>query len=244
MDFLRLNAAYIEAPAISLDFAIAEKANNVRCVPLDTAWSDVGSWSEIWKQMQKDDDGNVVHGEGEFLLTDTRDSYAYSNHGCVALVGLENVVVVSTEDAVLVASKAHAESVKSIVEQLRANGKAQAFYHNQVHRPWGWYKTINRGDRYQVKCIMVKPGGTLSLQSHHHRSEHWIVVKGTLEVTKGDEVELLSENQSTYIPIGRPHRLANPGKIPAFLIEVQSGPYLDDDDIVRFEDVYRRGGGE
>ena len=244
LDFLRLNAAYIEAPAISLDFAIAEKANNVRCVPLDTAWSDVGSWSEIWNQMQKDDDGNVVHGEGEFLLTDTRDSYAYSNHGCVALVGLENVVVVSTEDAVLVASKEHAESVKSIVEQLRANGKAQAFYHNQVHRPWGWYKTINRGDRYQVKCIMVKPGGTLSLQSHHHRSEHWIVVKGTLEVTKGDEIELLSENQSTYIPIGRPHRLANPSKIPAFLIEVQSGPYLDEDDIVRFEDVYRRGGGE
>ena len=165
-------------------------------------------------------------------------------HGCVALVGVENVIVVATEDAVLVASKDQAESVKAIVEQLKDNRRAHAFYHNRVYRPWGWYQTINRGDRYQVKCIMVKPGGTLSLQNHFHRSEHWVVVKGTLEVTKGEEVELLSENESTYIPIGKKHRLGNPGKIPAFLIEVQLGAYLDEDDIIRFNDIYRRSANE
>jgi mannose-1-phosphate guanylyltransferase / mannose-6-phosphate isomerase len=240
LDFLRLGAAYAEAPAISLDYAIAEKTNDLRCVPLTTPWSDVGSWSAVWSLMPKDDLGNVVHGEGEVMLADTKGSYAYSDHGCVALLGMENVVVVATEDAVLVASKEHAESVKVIVERLKANGGAHALYHNRVYRPWGWYQSINRGDRYQVKCIMVKPGAKLSLQSHFHRSEHWVVVKGTLQVTKDTEVELLSENQSTYIPIGQPHRLANPGKIPAFLIEVQSGSYLDEDDIVRLEDIYGR----
>jgi mannose-1-phosphate guanylyltransferase/mannose-6-phosphate isomerase len=240
LDFLRLGAAYAEAPAIALDYAIAEKTSNIRCVLLATPWSDVGSWSAVWSLMPKDDAGNVVHGEGEVMLADTGGSYAYSDHGCVALVGVENVVVVATEDAVLVASKEQAESVRGIVERMKANGRAHAFYHNRVYRPWGWYQTINRGDRYQVKCIMVKPGGMLSLQSHYHRSEHWVVVKGTLQVTKGDEVELLSENQSTYIPIGKPHRLANPGKIPAFLIEVQSGSYLEENDIVRFADAYDR----
>jgi len=245
LDFLRLDAtSYAEAPAISLDYAIAEKVGNIRCVPLTTGWSDVGSWSAVWELMPKDDECNVVQGEGKVLLAETRGSYAYSEQGCLALVGLENVVVVATEDAVLVASRAHTESVKAIVERLKGNGSAHALQHNRVYRPWGWYQTLNRGDRYQVKCIMVKPGGTLSLQSHFHRTEHWVVVKGTLEVTKGEEVELLSENQSTYIPIGKPHRLANPGKIAAFLIEVQSGPYLDEDDIVRFEDVYRRAAGE
>ncbi len=154
---------------------------------------------------------------------------------------MENIVVVAMEDAVLVASKDYAEQVKGVVEQLKSNGRSHALQHNRVYRPWGWYQTLNRGERYQVKCIMVKPGGKLSLQSHHHRSEHWIVVKGTLEVTKGAETVLLSENQSTYIPIGEPHRLANPGKIPAFLIEVQSGSYLDESDIVRLDDIYGRG---
>jgi mannose-1-phosphate guanylyltransferase/mannose-6-phosphate isomerase len=242
LDFLRLDNAYAEAPAISLDYGIAEKTSNMRCVPLATAWSDVGSWSAVWSLMPKDDAGNVLHGEGEVMLADTRGSYAYSDHGCVALLGVENVVVVQTEDAVLVASKEQAEAVKGIVDRLKANGGAHALYHNRVYRPWGWYQTINRGDRYQVKCIMVKPGGTLSLQRHFHRSEHWVVVKGTLEVTKSEKVELLSENRSTYIPLGEKHRLANPGKIPAFLIEVQSGSYLDEDDIVRFEDVYSRNG--
>ena len=244
LDFLRLGADYAKAPAISLDYAIAEKADRIRCVPLAAAWSDVGSWSAIWTLMPKDGAGNVLHGEGEVLLADTAGSYVYSDHGCVALVGVENVIVVATEDAVLVASKDQAESVKAIVKQLKDNRRAHAFYHNRVYRPWGWYQTINRGDRYQVKCIMVKPGGTLSLQNHFHRSEHWVVVKGTLEVTKGEEVELLSENESTYIPIGKKHRLGNPGKIPAFLIEVQLGAYLDEDDIIRFNDIYRRSANE
>jgi mannose-1-phosphate guanylyltransferase / mannose-6-phosphate isomerase len=244
LGFLVLSRAYAQAPEISLDHAVAEKASNLACVPLNTPWSDVGSWSAVWSLMEKNDAGNVLHGEGEILIEDTRGSFVYSDHGCVALVGLENVVVVATEDSVLVASKEHAESVKSIVEQLKSNGRAHVLQHNRVYRPWGWYQSLNRGERYQVKCIMVKPGGKLSLQSHHHRSEHWVVVKGTLEVTKGDATEFLSENQSTYIPIGEKHRLANPGKIPAFLIEVQSGAYLDEDDIVRFEDIYRRSSTE
>jgi mannose-1-phosphate guanylyltransferase/mannose-6-phosphate isomerase len=194
--------------------------------------------------MTKDEAGNVAHGDGKVMLADTKGSYAYSDHGCLALIGVENVVVVATEDAVLVASREHTESVRGVVEQLKTNGEAHALHHNRVYRPWGWYQTINRGDRYQVKCIMVKPGGILSLQSHFHRSEHWVVVKGTLEVTKDGEVEIMSENQSTYIPLGKPHRLANPGKIPAFLIEVQSGSYLDEDDIVRLEDIYGRGTAE
>jgi mannose-1-phosphate guanylyltransferase/mannose-6-phosphate isomerase len=244
LGFLRLNGAYAQVPAISLDYAIAEKADNLRCVPLDTPWSDVGSWSAVWSLLEKDACGNVALGEGEILLEDTRNSLAYSDQACVALVGLENVVVVATEDAVLVASKECAEAVKSIVEHLKGNGRVHALEHTRVYRPWGWYQSLNRGERYQVKCIMVKPGGRLSLQSHLHRSEHWVVVKGTLEVTRGDEVELLSENQSTYIPIGKKHRLANPGKIPAFLVEVQSGAYLGEDDIVRLEDDYRRSPGD
>lgn len=240
LDFVRLGSAYAEAPSISFDYAIAEKVEDIRCVPLTTPWCDAGSWSAVWNLMAKDEAGNVAHGNGKVMLADTKGSYAYTDHGCLALVGVKNVVVVATEDAVLVAAKEHAESVKSVVEQIRANGEAQALYHNRVYRPWGWYQTLNRGDRYQVKCIMVKPGGILSLQSHFHRSEHWVVVKGTLEVTKDGKVDLISENQSTYIPIGESHRLANPGKIPAFLIEVQSGSYLDEDDIVRFEDLYGR----
>jgi mannose-1-phosphate guanylyltransferase/mannose-6-phosphate isomerase len=160
------------------------------------------------------------------------------------LVGLENVVVVAMEDAVLVASKDQSEQIKRVVDHLKGNGGDLALQHNRVYRPWGWYQGLNRGERYQVKCIMVKPGGKLSLQSHHHRSEHWVVVTGTVEVTRGDRVEMLSENQSTYIPVGEKHRLANPGKIPAFLIEVQSGAYLDEDDIVRYDDIYRRSPNE
>jgi len=159
-------------------------------------------------------------------------------------VGLENVVVVVMDDAVLVTSKDQSESIKSVVDHVKGTTPELAAQHNRVYRPWGWYETLNRGTRYQVKCIMVKPGSKLSLQSHHHRSEHWVVVSGTLEVTKDAKLELLSENQSTYIPIGQKHRLANPGKIPAFLIEVQSGPYLGEDDIVRFEDIYGRSTNE
>ena len=200
----------------------------------------MGSWSALWDFLDKDPQGNVVQGTGTAILEDTTDSYVYSDHGCVALVGMENAIVVAMEDAVLVASKDHGEAIKKVVNHLKSNGHSQALQHNRVYRPWGWYQGLSRGDRYQVKCIMVKPKATLSLQSHHHRSEHWVVVTGTVEVTRGDEVTLLSENQSTYIPIGQKHRLANPGKIPAFLIEVQSGPYLDEDDITRYADVYGR----
>ena len=244
LTFRVLNGSYKEAPAISLDYAVAEKAPNMRCVPLKTSWSDVGSWSAVWSFMDKDAAGNVVRGDGEVILEDTRNSFAFSDHACVALVGVENVVVVAMEDAVLVAAKDQSEQIKRVVDHLKGNGGDLALQHNRVYRPWGWYQGLNRGERYQVKCIMVKPGGKLSLQSHHHRSEHWVVVTGTLEVTRGDQVQILSENQSTYIPIGEKHRLANPGKIPAFLIEVQSGAYLDEDDIVRYDDIYRRSADE
>jgi mannose-1-phosphate guanylyltransferase/mannose-6-phosphate isomerase len=244
LTFRVLNSSYQEAPAISLDYAVAEKAPNMRCVPLKTSWSDVGSWSAVWSFMDKDNAGNVVRGDGQVILEDTRNSFAFSNHACVALVGVENVVVVAMEDAVLVAAKDQSEQIKRVVDHLKGNGGDLALQHNRVYRPWGWYQGLNRGERYQVKCIMVKPGGKLSLQSHHHRSEHWVVVTGTVEVTRGDRVEMLSENQSTYIPVGEKHRLANPGKIPAFLIEVQSGAYLDEDDIVRYDDIYRRSPNE
>lgn len=246
LGFVRLGEAYAKAPNISFDYAVAEKASNLSCVPLTTPWSDVGSWAALWQLMEKDADGNAVRveGHGHVLLEGTRNSYAYSDHSCVALVGVEDMVVIAMEDAVLVASKEQLESVREIVANLKGNGHYQALEHNRIYRPWGWYQGLNKGERYQVKCIMVKPGGVLSLQSHFHRSEHWVVVTGTVEVRRGEETELLSENESTYIPIGKPHRLSNPGKIPAFLIEVQSGPYLAEDDIVRFEDVYQRQSSE
>lgn len=244
LGFRVLNGAYSKAPAISLDYAIAEKADNLICVPLNTFWSDIGSWSSVWNSMDKDPSGNVFAGEAEIIVEGVEDSFAFSDHACVALVGVENLVVVAMQDAVLVASKNHVESIKHVVARLKSNGCGLAMEHSRVHRPWGWYQGLNRGDRYQVKCIMVKPGGRLSLQSHYHRSEHWVVVGGTLEVTRGDQVEILSENQSTYIPIGQKHRLANPGKVPAFLIEVQSGAYLNEDDIVRYDDVYGRSSSE
>jgi mannose-1-phosphate guanylyltransferase/mannose-6-phosphate isomerase len=245
LSFRVLNGSYQHAPAISLDYAVAEKAGNIRCVPLKTAWSDVGSWSAVWDFMDKDPAGNVVRGNGRVILENTRSSFAFSDNSCVALVGVENVVVVAMQDAVLVASKDRAEQIKRVVDYLKGNGGGHlALQHNRVYRPWGWYQGLNRAERYQVKCIMVKPGAKLSLQSHHHRSEHWVVVTGTLEVTRGDQVQILSENQSTYIPIGVKHRLDNPGKIPAFLIEVQSGAYLDEDDIVRYDDIYGRRANE
>jgi len=244
LGFRVLDGSYSTAPAVSLDYAVAEKAPNMICVPLETPWSDLGSWSALWNVLEKDARGNVSCGDGEVILHNTRDSFAYSDQACITLVGVEDLVVVATQDAVLVAAKREAEQIKQVVEYLKSNGRGLALQHNRVHRPWGWYQCLNRGDRYQVKCIMVKPGGRLSLQSHHHRSEHWVVVKGTLEVTLDEQVESLTENQSTYIPIGKRHRLANPGKVPAFLIEVQSGAYLEEDDIIRHDDVYRRSEAE
>ena len=244
LGFRQLGDSYARAPSISFDYAIMEKASDITCVPLSTSWSDVGSWSELWSYLEKDAQGNVVRGEGKIHLQDAKGNYAYSDHASLALVGVENLVIVAMGDVVLVASKDSAEAIKSVVKKLKGSGEDVALQHRRVYRPWGWYEGVNRGERYQVKCIMVKPGGMLSLQSHHHRSEHWVVVKGTLEVTKGEETSLLTENQSTFIPIGEKHRLSNPGKIPAFLIEIQSGPYLNEDDIIRFEDIYRRNAGE
>jgi mannose-1-phosphate guanylyltransferase / mannose-6-phosphate isomerase len=243
LDFLRLDAgAYGVVPDISIDYAIMEKAENVACVPLSGQWSDLGSWPAIWEVLDKDGEGNAA--QGDVIFHDSKNSFAYSENACLAVVGLENVLVVATKDAVLVASKEHAQSVKDVVDKLRDNGRPEVVFHKRVYRPWGWFEGLDRDRRFQVKRIMVKPGAQLSLQSHHHRAEHWIVVEGTLEVTVENQVKLLNENQSTYIPLGARHRLTNPGKIPAFLIEVQSGSYLGEDDIVRYEDIYGRAAAE
>lgn len=239
LDFVRLDdQVYGGVPDISIDYAIMEKARNVACVPLAAQWSDLGAWPAIWEVLDKDANSNAAHGD--VIFQDTKGSYAYSEHTCLAVVGLEDVLVVATKDAILVASKAHAQSVKAVVDQLKAKDRPEVVFHKQVYRPWGWFEGLDRGDRFQVKRIMVKPGAQLSLQSHYHRAEHWIVVEGTLEVTIDNQVQLLNENQSTYIPLGARHRLANPGRIPAYLIEVQSGSYLGEDDIVRYEDIYGR----
>ena len=239
LDFLRLDQdAYERLPDISIDYAIMEKSNRVRCVPLATSWSDLGSWSAIWDVAQKDAAGNATRGD--VIVQGAANSFAYSENACLALVGVKDVIVVATKDAVLVASKAHAQAVKTVVEKLNASRREEIVSHKRCYRPWGWYEGLDRGDRFQVKRIMVKPGAQLSLQSHFHRAEHWIVVLGTLQVTIDEEVKLLSENESTYIPIGARHRLSNPGRIPAYLIEVQSGAYLGEDDIVRYEDLYGR----
>jgi mannose-1-phosphate guanylyltransferase/mannose-6-phosphate isomerase len=244
LEFSLLGDSYAQAPSISLDYAILEKADNIVCVPLATGWSDVGSWSELWSYSGKDARGNVTRSDGKVLITGSENCFVCSDGAYVTLVGVKDLVVVALRDAVLVMSRDHAEEIKSVVAELKSNGSDIALRHDRVYRPWGWYQGLNRGERYQVKCLMVKPGAKLSLQSHHHRSEHWVVVSGTLEVTKGEETAFLTENQSTYIAVGEKHRLSNPGRIPAFLIEVQSGAYLNEDDIVRFEDIYHRGAEE
>ena len=243
--FVRPDKAKFEAiPAESIDYAVMEKCPasgdyDVRMVPLAAQWSDLGAWDAVWQVGAKDDAGNSVHGDT--LLHDSHDCLVHASGRLVGVVGLDNVVVVETPDAVLVADRGHAQDVKHVVGALQAAGRGEHSLHRQVHRPWGWYDSIDQGERFQVKRIMVKPGASLSLQKHHHRAEHWVVVSGTAEVTNGDQVLLLTENQSTYIPLGQVHRLANPGKLPLEIIEVQSGSYLGEDDIVRFEDHYGRG---
>ncbi len=244
LEFKALGESYAQSDAISLDYAILEKADNIACVPLTTSWSDVGTWSELWSYSDKDGRGNVSKSNGKVLLEDSGNCFAYSEDTYVALVGVKDLVVVALRDAILVLSKDHAEDIKSVLAELRGDDSGITLHHDRVYRPWGWYQGLHRGERYQVKCLMVKPGAKLSLQSHHHRSEHWVVVIGTLEVTKGDDTKFLTESQSTYVAIGGRHGLSNPGKIPAFLIEVQSVAYLEEDDIVRFEDVCRRGAHE
>ncbi len=239
MDFIRLDRdAFAASPADSIDYAVMEKTTAGVVVPLDAGWSDVGSWSALWDISEHDEDGNAHHGD--VISLDCRNTYAYGSRHLVAMLGLNDIVVVETDDAVLVGHRDHMQHVKDIVAALKAKGRPETTWHRKVYRPWGAYDSIDHGDRFQVKRITVKPGGTLSLQMHHHRAEHWVVVSGTAEVTRGDETILLGENQSTYIPLGVTHRLRNPGVLPLELIEVQSGSYLGEDDIVRFEDSYGR----
>jgi mannose-1-phosphate guanylyltransferase / mannose-6-phosphate isomerase len=206
--------------------------------PLAAGWNDLGAWDAVWQVAQKDEHGNAAVGDA--LFADTRNTLVHATSRLVGVVGLDDVVVVETPDAVMVARRDKSQDVKQIVNALGREQRGEQALHRKVHRPWGWYDSIDRGPRDQVKRIMVKPGASLSLQMHHHRAEHWIVVNGTAEVTVGDKVILLTENQSTYIPLGETHRLRNPGKVPLEIIEVQSGSYLGEDDIVRFEDTYGR----
>jgi len=242
LGFFRLDAAaYGRARAISFDYAVMEKADHVAAVPLDSGWSDLGSWDALWKIAGPDADGMATIGP--VTAVDCHDSYLRSEDPAIRLVGLglDGIVAVAMHDAVLVAAKDRAQDVRDVVTALRAAGAPQADDYPRFHRPWGWYETLCLGGRFQVKRIMVKPGGVLSLQSHMHRSEHWVVVEGTAEITVGDEVKLVTENQSVYIPLGEKHRMANRGQLPMYLIEVQTGAYLGEDDIVRYEDVYNRG---
>ncbi|CAN7199762.1 mannose-1-phosphate guanylyltransferase/mannose-6-phosphate isomerase [Pseudoxanthomonas sp. LjRoot168] len=237
-DFVRLDRdAFAACPSDSIDYAVFEKTAHAMVLPVDIGWNDVGSWSALWEVAERDEHGNAHHGD--VIAVDSRNSYAYAQR-LVALVGVDDIVVVETDDAVLVARKDRVQDVKQVVARLKKEQRSQAILHREVHRPWGSYDSVDNGGRHQVKRIKVKPGAALSLQMHHHRAEHWIVVSGTAKVTRGDETLLLSENESTYIPLGVKHRLENPGKVPLELIEVQSGSYLGEDDIVRFEDVYGR----
>lgn len=241
LNFTRLDAeAFGRARAISVDYAIMEKADWVVAVPLECGWSDLGSWDALWAAAGPDSAGNAV--SGDVLAVDCEGSYLRSEDPNMALValGLKDVVAVAMRDAVLIADKTRSQEIKGLVETLGKAGKPQAEDYPRFHRPWGWYETLCLDHRFQVKRIMVKPGGILSLQSHRHRSEHWIVVAGTAEVTIGEETRLVTENEGVYIPLGAKHRMANPGKVPMYMIEVQTGAYLGEDDIVRYEDLYDR----
>ena len=240
LTFLRVGAeAFSASPSDSIDYAVMERTRHAAVVPVDMGWSDVGAWSALWDIAAKDEDGNVT--QGDVVLSGARNVYARSDDGLlVAVVGLEDVVVVATDDAVLVIDRERAQDVMHIVERLKAERRDEHALHTTVHRPWGSYRGVDRGERFQVKRITVKPGEKLSLQMHYHRAEHWIVVEGTALVTRGEEAVLVYENQSIHIPMGTVHRLENPGKVPLHLIEVQSGGYLGEDDIVRLDDSYAR----
>lgn len=239
LDFVRLDKnAFSACPADSLDYVVMEKTDRGIVTPVDVQWNDLGSWTSLFDVGEKDACGNTV--SGDVLLQDANNCFLHSNDKLLAAVGIEDIVAVVTSDAVLVAHKNKSQDVKEVVVRLRESRRNEAMTHSKVYRPWGWYETTDTDKRFQVKRITVKPGHVLSLQKHHHRAEHWVVVSGTAEITNGDKKFLLSEDQSTYIPIGIPHRLANPGKIPLEIIEVQTGPYLGEDDIVRMDDIYDR----
>jgi mannose-1-phosphate guanylyltransferase/mannose-6-phosphate isomerase len=241
--FVRPGKVEFEAiPAESVDYAVMEHCPgsdfSIKMVPLDAGWNDLGAWDAVWSVLPKDDSGNAHFGD--VLTIDSKNTLAHATSRLVSLVGVEDLIVVETPDAVLVADKSRSQDVKHIVTQLQKTKREEHTLHRKVHRPWGWYDSIDEGGRFKVKRIQVKPGASLSLQKHHHRAEHWVVVTGTAEISCGDKKLLLTENQSTYIPLGEVHRLANPGTIPLEIIEVQSGSYLGEDDIVRFEDHYGR----
>ncbi len=241
MDFVRPDAEiFDQCPSDSIDYAVMEKTDLGGVVALDCGWSDVGAWSALWEVGERDGDGNVC--KGDVIVDNCRGNYIRSDSRLVAATGVDNLVVVETADAVLVADRDKVQDVKAIVNALKSQERSEASLHRKVYRPWGSYESLVTADRFQVKRIVVNPGQTLSLQMHHHRAEHWIIVQGTAEVTCEDKVFMLGEDESTYIPLGHKHRLANPGQIPLELIEVQSGTYLGEDDIVRFEDVYGRSG--
>jgi mannose-1-phosphate guanylyltransferase/mannose-6-phosphate isomerase len=243
LGFFRLDeAAYGGARKVSFDYAVMEKAASVMAVPFSGGWSDLGSWDALWQAEMPDANGVALHGPA--TAVDCRDTYLRSEESALQVVGLglDGIVVVAMRDAVLVADKSRAQEVKQVVETLNAAKVPQGEHYPRFHRPWGWYETLCLDTRFQVKRIMVRPGGVLSLQSHMHRSEHWVVVAGTAEVTIGEERKLVSENQGVYIPLGTVHRMANPGQVPMYLIEVQTGAYLGEDDIIRYEDVYNRAG--
>jgi len=240
LDFCRLDeASFAVCPPESIDFAVMEHTRQAVVVPAEIGWNDVGSWSALWQILEGDADGNVLRGD---VYTDgVQNSMIRAENRFVAVIGVKDLVVVETKDAVMVVHKDQVQGVKKIVDALKKTSRTEHMRHTSVYRPWGSYEGIDVGERFQVKRITVNPGGKLSLQMHHHRAEHWVVVSGTARITCGDEEKFLTENESTYIPIGVKHRLENPGKMPLHLIEVQSGGYLGEDDIVRFEDIYKRG---
>ncbi|MDQ4428559.1 mannose-1-phosphate guanyltransferase [Yokenella regensburgei] len=239
LDFIRVDeAAFLACPEESVDYAVMERTADAVVVPMDAGWSDVGSWSSLWEISHHTAEGNVHHGD--VISHKTENSYVYAESGLVTTVGVKDLVVVQTKDAVLIADRHAVQDVKKVVERIKADGRHEHHIHREVYRPWGKYDSIDAGDRYQVKRITVKPGEGLSLQMHHHRAEHWIVVAGTAKVTINDDITLLGENESVYIPLGATHCLENPGKIPLDLIEVRSGSYLEEDDVVRFADRYGR----
>jgi mannose-1-phosphate guanylyltransferase/mannose-6-phosphate isomerase len=241
LDFVRIDkSAFERVVGESIDYAVMEKTRDAVVLPLDAGWSDVGSWSSLFDALPADEDGNVL--TGDVLVHDTHDCYVHSTSRLVAAVGMDDHVIVETKDAILVAPKERVQDVKELVAKLKKSGRSESALHREVFRPWGSYDSIDFGDRFQVKRLSVKPGGVLSLQMHHHRAEHWVVVEGTARITCDDKTFLLSENQSTYIPVGSTHRIENPGKVYLHIVEVQSGSYLGEDDIVRFEDNYGRQG--
>ncbi|MCU7800720.1 MAG: mannose-1-phosphate guanylyltransferase/mannose-6-phosphate isomerase [gamma proteobacterium symbiont of Lucinoma myriamae] len=239
LDFCRLEVdAFTASPSDSIDYAVMEKTDKAVVLPLDADWSDVGAWSALWEVKSRDSDGNVIHGD--VLKHDLTNSYIHSEERMVAVIGMDNCVVVETADAVLVADKSRSQDVKEIVNQLKNTQREEILSHQRVYRPWGSYETLEETERFKVKRIVVNSGAKLSLQMHHHRAEHWVIVKGTAKITCGDKEFVMTEDQSNYIPLGTQHRLENPGVIPLEIIEIQTGSYLGEDDIVRFDDTYGR----